>query len=1074
MSKKLCFRLFSSVIILLLLDLLPVKSHSYTGKLSYRELADSTTLYLEKQDFETALNWANAALLEAEEVYGASDTNYINTLSKIGEIYFYLGMSDSALYYFNISLNKNREIYKGDHPAIATNLNNLGFIYKEIGKYNQAEAIFMESLAMNRRLYPTDHPDLATNLDNLANLCQETGKFKEAEPLLLETLEMRRRLNKSDNTELANSINNLAFFYKSTGNLNKAEDLFNEAKNMFTRLNYTDNTDYASILNNLSMVCKTQGRMSEAELLLIEAKNICEHLNLTINPELAGCNFNLSKLYLTQGRLTEAEPLLLESLEIYKSIYSGNHMNIAMCLGSLGMLYYYQGNVAKAELYLLESYEMLKKIYNSDHPELAEVLSDLSIIYCAKGMLKKAISYNLTALEMYKRIIQGEHPSIVTCLNNLAYLYVLDSNYTKSDELFTKAIEISKRLYNSDNLSIASGLNNLAYLKIRIKKYKDAESLLDEAENILNRLFHRPSALAAAIKNNKSLLYSELGKLDLSELNMKEAIEIQSKIFVNQSINLSEREKEVFWNSIKIVFERFNSFAIGRIKDNPEIINNIFENVIFYKSILFNTTNKIKKRIQNSGDSLLIRNFRELIAKRETLSKWYSIPQNELENKGYNIDSLENKVNTLEKEISLKSELFAQTIEKKKIGWRTIQAILRPDEAVVDIIRFRLFCKNSQTDTIIYAALIITENTENYPELVLMPNGTDMESNCYSYYRNCIKRLIDDNESFKNFWASIYEKTKGYKKVFFAPDGIFNKLNLSTLLMPDGKYLIDKQEIKTIVNCRDILTEFYTKQQESNVVNLAVLFGNPDFQLSPENLKKKEQQYSRNRTPEPADTSSRYLNLSPLPGTETEINTIAKFLRSKEWKVNLYQKEDAVKSAVKAIVNPRVVHIATHGLFLPDNDPKFESFLGIDANRMLVNPLLRSGLFFAGASSTFKDRFNPTGSDNGFLTAFEAANLELDRTELVVLSACETGLGDIVNGEGVLGLQRSFLQAGAKSVLISLWKVDDSATQLLMTAFYSKWLSGKSKREAYREAQLEIKAKYPKPFYWGAFVMIGE
>lgn len=217
--------------------------------------------------------------------------------------------------------------------------------------------------------------------------------------------------------------------------------------------------------------------------------------------------------------------------------------------------------------------------------------------------------------------------------------------------------------------------------------------------------------------------------------------------------------------------------------------------------------------------------------------------------------------------------------------------------------------------------------------------------------------------------------------------------------------------------------------------------------------------------------STRGLELTRLPGTEKEIKDIEKFLKSKKWDVNSYLGDNALKTAY----NPRVLQIATHGLFLEDVYLGNKEIFGFQTKEVVENPLLRSGLFFTGAGNYLKsDSTKTIGDENGLLTAYEAMNLDLDKTELVVLSACETGEGDINNGEGVFGLRRAFQQAGAKSVIMSLWEVNDEATQKLMSSFYSKWVTGMPKRKAFSEAQQEVRKQFPEPYYWGAFVMVGE
>ena len=167
------------------------------------------------------------------------------------------------------------------------------------------------------------------------------------------------------------------------------------------------------------------------------------------------------------------------------------------------------------------------------------------------------------------------------------------------------------------------------------------------------------------------------------------------------------------------------------------------------------------------------------------------------------------------------------------------------------------------------------------------------------------------------------------------------------------------------------------------------------------------------------------------------------------------------------------MHIATHGYFLADTDLQGGDAMGIDAENARNNPLLRSGLILAGIQTQNNNTEDLQGNDNGILTAYEAMNLSLEGTDLIILSACETGLGDVRAGEGVYGLQRAFLVAGANALIMSLWKVDDAATQQLMTNFYTNWSKTGNKQKSFKQAQLQLMAKYKDPYYWGAFVMMG-
>jgi CHAT domain-containing protein len=205
-----------------------------------------------------------------------------------------------------------------------------------------------------------------------------------------------------------------------------------------------------------------------------------------------------------------------------------------------------------------------------------------------------------------------------------------------------------------------------------------------------------------------------------------------------------------------------------------------------------------------------------------------------------------------------------------------------------------------------------------------------------------------------------------------------------------------------------------------------------------------------------------------------EVDGVAKILKTSGYHVSQHMQKNATESTVKSMRGPYLVHIATHGYFLEDVQRTGSAF-GVSGENAMDNPLLRSGLVLAGAGKTIKGESNidVTTNDNGILTAYEAMNLDLEGTDLVILSACETGLGDIKSGEGVYGLQRAFLVAGADALIMSLWKVDDAASQMLMTNFYNNWIKLKDKQKAFKQAQLQLMAKYKEPFYWGAFVMMG-
>jgi CHAT domain-containing protein len=313
------------------------------------------------------------------------------------------------------------------------------------------------------------------------------------------------------------------------------------------------------------------------------------------------------------------------------------------------------------------------------------------------------------------------------------------------------------------------------------------------------------------------------------------------------------------------------------------------------------------------------------------------------------------------------------------------------------------------------------------------------------FYKRSVTNRIPDDLSYTTFWSKIEPEVSGSKTVYFSPDGAYNKLNINTLKTPSGDYLINKYDVVLLGNSKD-LVRLKSRKGQTKLVQ-AFLVGFPDYETD---------------------------KFASLPGTKKEIEAISKLLAASGCKVTQHLQKNATEENIKEASGNGLVHIATHGFFAPEKEIRDGSVFGIHSENASNNPLLRSGLIMANVN----DLNSETGADlsdieNGVLTAYEAMNLNFTGTSLVILSACETGLGEVKSGEGVYGLQRAFLVAGAETLIMSLWKVDDEATQQLMTNFYTNWIASGNKQSAFKQAQLQLMAKFPEPYFWGAFVMVG-
>ncbi|MCU0393897.1 MAG: CHAT domain-containing protein, partial [Thermoflexibacter sp.] len=354
-----------------------------------------------------------------------------------------------------------------------------------------------------------------------------------------------------------------------------------------------------------------------------------------------------------------------------------------------------------------------------------------------------------------------------------------------------------------------------------------------------------------------------------------------------------------------------------------------------------------------------------------------------------------------------------------------------------------------------YLALVLTQK-ELIP--IMLNNGKSLETQYLAHYQKIAKAqdnpdlVLKDTLLYNAFWKPIAEKLGNAKTIYLSPDGVYHQINLNTLLNPQTKqYVIEEgYDIQLLTNLKDLLTT-----QKNNTNKTALFFGRPQYNMSQENYQALPAEVRGIESENSQNQAITEINWSDLKETETEVKAINELLQDKKWTTAVFLGKEALEGRLKKVKNPTILHIATHGYF---------------RSKGVGNAMLNSGIVLAGVNTT-----KEAGSEDGILTALEASNLYLDETDLVVLSACETGLGEVSNGEGVYGLQRGFQVAGTKSLIMSLWKVDDKVTQRFMQLFYKAWLSeGKTKRVAFKEAQAQIKKDNQYPYFWGAFVMIGE
>jgi CHAT domain-containing protein len=1023
---------------------------------------------------------AEPLLVEVKDIYakvlGKEHPDYAASCNDLASLYESQGLYSKAEPLYVEAKNIREKVLGKEHPDYANSCNNLALLYKEQGLYSKAEPMYVEAKNIYAKVLGKEHPEYATSCNNLAVLYEEKGLYSKAEPLLVEAKNIFEKVLGREHPDYAGSCNNLAALYESQGLYFKAEPLYVEAKNIYAKVLGGEHPEYANSCNNLAVLYKDQGLYSKAEPLLVEAKNIREKVFGKEHPDYATSCSNLAGLYYDQGLYSKAEPLYVEAKNIRAKVLGKEHSDYANSCLNLAVLYYNQGLYSKAEPLYVEAKNIYAKVLGKEHPYYAMSCNNLAVLYENQGLYSKAEPLLVEAKNIREKVLGREHPDYTNSCNNLAGLYVSQGLYSKAEPLYVEAKNIEAKVLGKEHPSYATSCSNLAGLYEKQGLYSKAEPLYVEAKNIREKVLGKDHPDYSSSCNNLASLYDKQGLYSKAEPFYLEALSGSFAQVENNFSHLSEKEKALFYNSFAYEFEVFNSFSLKRYKENPAILSHTYNNQLATKALLFNTSAKIKERILSSKDQNLIDLYANWKAKREYLAKVYQMSLAEKEKKGINQTQLEAEVNELEKQLSRKSELFATAHDKRRYTWQDVQQQLKKGEVAVEMIRTEYYDKK-WTDSVLYIALIVKPETKNHPEIVVLADGNAMEKRGITYYRNCIKFTQKDEFSYNKFWKPIRDKIGTAQKVYFSADGVYHQLNLLTLQNPEtGKYVSEETNIQLVSNTKDLVLFSKPKQLQKNFKDYQLhLFGFPDYGTEENNTNK-----DRGTFAIPLDSTQRFFDasgsISKLPGTKTEVENIGNFAKTQNLKTFIYTNKQASEDNLKKLSNPDILHIATHGFFLADvhTTNEDDKMAGQSREVQIENPLLRCGLLLADAQDGLKNG-EQEGKENGVLTAQEAMNLNLDHTDLVVLSACETGLGEIVNGEGVFGLQRAFQTAGAKTVLMSLWKVDDTATQEMMSLFYEHLLVKKlPKREAFTQAQNKLKEKYGSPYYWGAFVMVGE
>lgn len=829
-----------------------------------------------------------------------------------------------------------------------------------------------------------------------------------------------------------------------------ATDAFLTAKAYIEEQGLTNEIIYLRALSNLGLVYLTQGKLQEAEEYITLSLTKSESdLGKKSAAYVANLN-NYAKLHQFIGKYNESEKEFDEAIRYGSDFFGANSMQVAILKNNKAMLFQAIGRYDEATTLMQEAiasaesapkkFMQGKKSFDSRKFQM-----NLAFMYQMSGKYDEAEKNFLAIKKIFENRGQTKNAEYAGLLNQLSILYIQMNKHDKVEEFLKKAADVYKKRFTEQNTNYAKVINDLGNFYRMKGRASEAESLINKSLSIRESLLGVNHPDYVQSQEDLAILYWKTGRIDKAYMTYREAMD-KTIDFINRYFPpMSEAEKTSYWDVTAPRFQRFFNFAIDANVQEKFVAQDFFDYQMATKAILLNSTNKVKDAILKSKDQQLIKDYLKWLDQKEQLARLYAYSKEQLREQKIDLNALERSANAMEKSLSERSSEFSNSYATQKLNYKQILSMLTDLEAVVDIVRVRSF-DQSFTNEVRYVALVLKKGME-VPKMVVLDNGAQLETRYAKFYRNAIQQRSEDTYSYDQYWARIEPEVQGKKVIYLSPDGVYNQLNLNTLQRSGAEFFINRYDLVVLGNTKDLIT--IKSKKPVSTKKSAFLLGFPDYGTN---------------------------EVSALPGTKVEIDGVAKMLKTSGYVVNQFMQQNATEKNVKALKGPLLVHIATHGYFLQDAEASGGSVFGVNPENASNNPLLRSGLILAGAGKAIggnKD-VDLSSNDNGVLTAYEAMNLNLEGTDLVILSACETGLGDVKSGEGVYGLQRAFQVAGANALIMSLWKVDDAATQQLMTNFYTNLLKTGNKQKAFKQAQLQLMTKYKDPYYWGAFVMMGQ
>lgn len=1023
-------------------------------------------VHLSMGDLPTAQQLYENCVSLREKVLGPEHPDTAKSLNNLGMLHGKLGNLDKEEALYRRSLAIAEKKLGEAHPNTQLYAGNLANLHYRKREYPQAIALYQRVLGMREKTFGVEHPDVAETLLDLGNIFLLQGESAKAEGAYSRCLTIREKMLGARHPLTAITVMNLGRVFRDQGDYARAEPQFQRAADIWAEKLGEEHVQTAAALNSLGYVQYERKDYAPAERALQRCLRIREKLLGAKHWETADTLHKLGMMYFI-GRedYAKAEPLFVRSLRIREEIQPDDPATAAT-LENLGGLYVCIWETAKAEPLLQRALKIQTRSLPANHPDLLRLLGTLGLLAYTKGDFAAAETRYRLLLDGLEKSLGPEHPSTAAPAILIAQVLIMKGDFAGAEPMLQRALTMMDKVPNLSHHSRSVPLANLAYVHLQLGNTANAERLLEQAVAQAEAVQEEP---AGNLYGNLAAVKWKLGQsASARELALKQKAR-DTKILANILSFASEQERLAYGSlqnpcTLFATLGDAGELAEAVLRYKGVVLDSLLEDQLVTAAAKDPAIGSLVSRLRTEG--------RKLMQLQLMGSAGSSMPeQRALQQAERTKTQLE--VERLERELAEKVAGVHRARRALTVRVADLQATLTSGTVLMDFFEYADQLEPGKLQTRYGVVLIGGPDTAfkgrkpGEPVWLGLGRSAEVEPKLQLY--SSLMRSggrKEDEAILRALHAQLFEPAQklfpsGTRTLIVAPVAALNFLNLGTLTSEDGTFLAERYSIKYVAGGRDLLLAS-PKPADARTL---VAFGNPDF------LKGKSTLGSPQGTDVPMVATMMSMRgdygtvaLHELPGTEQEVG----FLKGNavRWKLEsqTFVGQAATEAQLAALRSPKILHLATHGFTLPETPA--EKVLGtgsaIFGNQPspvgLKNPMLSSGLALAGAKTTLEawklGEVPPTEND-GILTAQEVGALDLNGTWLVVLSACDTGLGESRNGEGVLGLRRGFVQAGAQNLLMTLWPISDKWSVDIMKAFYEKAMVTGDAPQAMAEVQAE-------------------